>query len=398
MIRSFINTVIGIAFVSCSRETITMYKDVNALPVSLIYKGDTVYKFVNGMAQVNADVAKSYLKKGEDAEAIHPEKAIYHYKRAITLNPSREAYLKLAKILEKSGLKSELAQLYEFMIMPISMKPKDGKVYSQYVFGAPDAELYYEYLVATILKNQSLWGEDVYVAKELGFDTEIIKKRLISDSRIGIDTSSMVFKNILLQFLNYEEFEQASKDPEMFRNFVSTAIDTVPTFSISEKQVGQFNYLTNTASNGNFMENDFSAIYRYYLIETKEQPNLWFRFNLTHHLHLSNKFTTLICAIDTSNPGSPPEMRNIYYRLVTYDTSLNVIDNKIIAVQSGEQLWTVEFRKNRFNIHHFKRTFRKPYNEGEYDNEVTGLVLEDESYYEINENGQIIKTNPVSVM
>jgi hypothetical protein len=168
------------------------------------------------------------------------------------------------------------------------------------------------------------------------------------------------------------------------------------TFSISEKQIAKFDYFSNTASEGDYMQNDFSAIYRYYLIETKEQPNLWFKFNLTHHLHLSDKFTTLICAIDTSDPGSPPEMRNIYYRLATYDPTFKVIDHKVIAVHSGEQLWTVDFHKNKFNIHRFKRTFRKPYKKGEYDNEVTGLVLEEENDYEINELGQIIKVEPAS--
>jgi hypothetical protein len=396
MRKYILHILIGVGLISCSGETTTIFKDVNALPVSLIYMGDTVIKFAKALGEANAEVAIAYTKKGEEAEATNPEKAIYYYKRAITLGPTQERYLKLAKVLEANGLKNELAELYYFLVIPFTYKYGAGND-PLFVFRKPDFDLYYEYLVAHIIKNQSLWSEDVYLAKEQGFDTEAYKKKLLSEPRIGMDTSSMTFKNMLLQFLSYEEFEQASKDPGMFRNFVSTASDTTLNFSISEKQVGKFDYLSNLGSD-DFMQNDFSSIYRYYLVEQKEENNIWFKFNLTHHLQLSEKFTTLICAIDTSYPGSPPEMRNIYHRLVTYDSAMKVIDHRVIAVHSGEQLSTVDFRKNKFNIHSFKRTFRKPYKKGEFDNEVMGLVLEEETYFEINEAGQIIKIDPASAM
>src|ERR1019366_6624463 len=373
-------------FIACNNHVESEIKEVDALRASCVYRGDSVYSYMEKHKDENKAIAESFISKGLNEKESNPEKSVYYLKRAVTLNPTLNNYLELAKELNITKDYTELSSLYYFLTQESYLHSKDTSIY---LFGPPNEDIFYEYIAANFLSNKHLYAEDIYLAKDLKMNIDKLKQRFLSDSRLKIDTTSVEGKYTMLQFLPYDELQKYSKKSGVFTDFLASIDDSSFVFDIDEKKVQQFNYekFNGMGMNDGEMQRDFESVYMFYLKEKRDNKDKWFVYNFHHVLRLSNTFTAVVYAIDSSQDGCPKEMRHIYHNLVIYDNEGNIIDSKIVALQAGEQLETLHFNNFKFSITRYKRIWKKVYDMKDFDNYITDTKKINESFYEIMPDG-----------
>ena len=106
---------------------------------------------------------------------------------------------------------------------------------------------------------------------------------------------------------------------------------------------------------------------------------------------MNNSITAIVYSVDTSETACPKEMRHIYHRIVLYNDKGQIVDNKIIAFQSGEDLATATVNQSDVTVKFFKRKWRNPYKKNDFDNDL--LVIEEAGSvtYKMNAEGKIIQ-------
>jgi hypothetical protein len=381
---------------ACNNKVETITLEVPVLRGSMIYRIDSVRAYMETYKDTNKRIAESYIDKGTK-EKDNPEKSIYYFKRAITLYPTLSNYKLLAQTLNSTHNYSELRDLYSMLANPIYERKANGQDTTVYIFGRPDEELFYQYTASTVLAQHYLPADNIYIARDLGLDISMIKSKLLADERIIMDTASVEYKDMMLQFLPYEEIQAYTKSPRVFRDFVASIKDTSPVFTIDERSVQQFNY--NDFNGMNYEDGPqitFGAVYIYYLKEKQEDKERWLKFNFNHAFRVNPSVTGIVYAIDTSEMACPVEMRHLYHHLVTYDNSGNIIDSKIIAFQAGEQMQTVHFNNGKFTITTHKRTWKRPYKKTDFDNDLSNSEKISEVNYEISTDGKFNQINSMA--
>lgn len=390
--KQFLYTILACTLFACSTTKVeTEYKDIEALRASAIYRGDSVLNYIEKYHDRNKEIAASYLEQAEDIASNNILKAVYFTKRAITLHPTLDNYLLLAKQLEKAESYKELARLYDFITKEQYLNKLQK---SLYVFEKPNETVFYESIVTSIIAYNYLDMETSYMVTELGFSASEIKERLQNEPRIKLDKQGKQFKFLMLQFLPYEEVSQYAKKPEVFKDFIASLNDTTDVFEIDQQAIQQFNY---EDFNGINYDGEgaitFSYIYTNYLAEKQDNPDKWFQYNFIRSFKLNDSITVIEYAIDSSATACPKDMRHIYHRIATYNNnSVKLIDSKIVALQSGEQLATASFRKNIFTIIESKRVWKKPYDKHEFDNDFLSIERTGTSVFSIAEDGFIKET------
>ncbi|MDF2436410.1 MAG: hypothetical protein K0Q95_786 [Bacteroidota bacterium] len=395
----FLFTALSVLLLSCDKKIVTEYRDVPALRASSIYRGDSIYTYMQTYKDANSEMAESYIKKSSEAESNDLSTATYFVKRAITLNPKLEYYKKLASLLERSGDYEELTELYYPIVNSSYIRDNSDQSSQVFVFGQPDQDTYYEYLVAEVAARGYLYGDLIYNARELGFDIPELKKKLFSDKRLKIDATSEETKKMMLLFLSDEELTAYNKLESTFKEMLSSIKDVSPVFEINKLTVRNFQYDEFNGQNSNYeLEGPSSSyIYMNYLLEKREKPDSWHQFNFTHITPIGDSLHAVIYAVDTSENACPIDMRHIYHRLVIYNKKAEIIDSKIVALQSGEQLITLQFNTNTFTSTVHKREWKKPYNKKDFDNYVTGTTQIKETSFLIKPDGKIIEQPVLAV-
>lgn len=392
MFRYIFPVIIACALASCSTTPEQVIVELPALRASSIFRDDSVYAYMTNATDQQKQIAESYFKKGIEAKETNPKKAIYFLKRSITLHPTGDAYRELGKLLMSAKIYDEAYMLYGFLSRKAYLAQKDTVV-EKYLFGEPDTDIHYEYLLAFTMNSNYLDGYILHDMKNTGIDMEKIKKRLLSDPRFTYDTTSASFKNFMFQFLSDEEIKQLMNSEGNFRNFLASIKDTSLNFSIEENAVSVFNY---DRYNGDYEAEGLFVpdLYMHYLVEKKENPNGWFEYNSNHVIPISKDVTAVIYAIDTSETACPREMRHVYHRLVTYGKGGRIIDSKIVAWQSGEEMATFRYfgNGNYFVVTPYTRTWKKPYEKMDFDNYIISTEPGKQLSYTIDESGKIIES------
>jgi hypothetical protein len=370
-------------FISCQQTTEVI--ELPALRASSILEPDSVRAYILKYKDDNKEIAGSYLKRGKDIQEKDPKKSIYFYRRAITLYPNGEYYKTLGVMLMKNNMYKEANDVYSFICTPKYIS--SGR--SEYLFAAPDKEIFYEYLIANMKYNGALNQYIVYQGNEMGFDIQSFKEKLLSDQRLQLDPKSIEYQNLLLTFMTQEEIEEYKTSQRVFNEFLTSIKDSSAIFEIDKKSVQKFNYsrFVDLMDGGeDFSVTDF---YMYFLQEKQEFPNNWYAYNFNHRITISDSLKAVVYAIDTSATACPKDMRHIYHRLVTYKKNGKIIDSRIIAVQSGESLNTVSFNRDRFTIAEFKRVWKKPYSKTDFDNDIEATEMLRERSFHITSEGTI---------
>jgi len=371
-----------------SEEVITEFVEVPALRASSIYDADSVLLYIETNNETYKELSDSYQKKSLEIQDKDLDKAIYFCKRAITLHPAQDLYITLGNLLVKAKQYKEASELYTFLTYThYSSSTKS----SSYVFSEPSEDILYEQIALYCLRNNgAVSSYDIYQYKEDGRDLKKLKNRLLEDERLKIDTSMANYKNFKLLFMSDEEIEEYKNSEEVYKGFLASITDTSSIFEIDAKHVQAFNY-NREYDNEMDMAIEESSFYVNFLQEKKENNNLWYEYNYTHLYPLYKNVTAIVYAIDTSEAGCPKDMRHIYHRLVLYNDKGKIMDHKVIAFQSGEDLATATVNQGDVTIKFFKRKWRNPYNKKDFDNDLLRVEEVGNVSYKMNAQGQIVQ-------
>lgn len=387
--KHFVSLITFVCLAACSTKVITEYSDVVALQASCLYRNDSVIAYLTRYGNTNKDLAASYFAKAEKEEDTNPEKAVYYFKRAASLHPLKETYLRLALLLEQLERKEELNTLYGLLVYPASRRKADNSYEEFYVFGQPDEDLFYESLVATIRAYNYLPSEVLFGAEEKGINRQRIRERMKAEKRLQLDTASLAYKEIMLQFVHYDSLRTYAYKADVFSSFVKSLQDSAHTFEISAENAARFDYDKYRSEMEYFgPQLMLSGVTYYYLKEKQDKENAWLKFTFNRALYFGN-IRAMVYAIDTSVNGSPRAMRHIYHRLVTYNDTGGVIDSKVIAWQAGNSLGTCKVNGRQIYITDYLRSWKNPYKYDEFDNYLVDQRKNGESAYTVDENGRI---------
>jgi hypothetical protein len=157
--------VLGLSIVllaACRQSVETIVTEVPALSVSSIFNVDSVYLYMDKYKGGHKEIADFYLNKSKELVTTDPVKALHDAKRAITLNPSKEAYKQLIACLrnnEKSN-SGDIENAYLLLLCPISAMQISGyiKPSRDYLFEKPDENLLQDFLVFNINTSGLVWG------------------------------------------------------------------------------------------------------------------------------------------------------------------------------------------------------------------------------------------------
>lgn len=379
-----------LSLAACSTRVVTQYTDVTALRASDLYQSDSVLAYLDRHGNTNNELAAAYFAKAEKEEDTNPEKAVYYYKRSISLQPLKSTYLRLALLLEQLERKEELNSLYSLLVYPYSRSIGNQAYETVYTFGPPDEDLFYESLVANVRAYDYLPAEALFDTEERGFNRQRIKERLKTEKRLHLDTNSLAFKEMMLQFVPYDSRKSYAHRPNVFADFVQSIRDSAGNFEIDAEAVARFDYdkyLSETSFVGPQLM--LSGINCYYLKEKQEKTDTWLVYNFTRSLYFGN-IKALVYAVDTSVKACPRAMRHIYHRLVTYNDTGGVIDSKIIAWHAGPTLGTCKVSGRKISITNYSRTWKHPYKYDEFDNYPTGTTKTGENTFVVNEDGTVV--------
>ena len=376
-----------ILFSCSSKEVITEIVEVPAIRASYIYNADSVLNYKEINKENYKDFSDSYEKKSLEIQNKDLDKAIYYCKRAITLHPTFELYNALGALLQKGKYYDEAHDLYVFLVNKQYSATKQESVY---VFQEPTDEMRYELIALSYLRYGNIDSYAIYEYKEDGHDLKKLEGRLLADTRLKIDTTLKQFENFKLLFMTDVEIDEYKYSEQVFNVFLNSITDTSSSFEINSKQVQNFKYNNREYDEMNeaWTMNDF---YVNFLIEKKENPDSWFRYNFNHTYTLYNNITAIIYSIDTSETACPKEMRHIYHRILLYNDKGQILDNKIIAFQSGEDLATATVNQNDLTVKFFKRKWRNPYKKSDFDNDLLSIEELESISYKINAEGKIIQ-------
>jgi hypothetical protein len=378
------------ALASCKSQPEQVIVEVPALRASYIYDDDSVYVYRNKYGDQHKDIALSYIEKGKDAEKTDPRKALYYIRRAITLRPEKENYAELARMLMQEESYNEAMQVYTLLASKSYVQLGD-KEFNDYMFGAPDEDTYYNYILSHMLTYDWLDSYLIWEARDAGMDMITLKNRLESDERFTskFDTVSINYRQFVFSFMSEEERKEYMSSHANFANFIASFKDSLPVFNIDEKQVREFLYDDYNGRNDNEENYSMSELFMPFLAECKD-GSCWYAYNCNHLVRLNDKVLAAVYAIDTSATACPSDMRHIYHRLVTYDHSGKIIDSKVIAWQAGEELGTVHFNRNSFIVNEHRREWRKPYDMNDFDNDIVKVEEKGVRSYKIDDEGRII--------
>ncbi len=383
MRASVVIAVLALWLAACKTEVNTVYVDVPTLAKSDLYRIDTVLTFLEAYGEKNASIAKYYFDRAQDEKDNNVEMAIYSLKRSISLQPSLAAYRKLAELLLKNKQYNELTELDALLV---SRTYKDQR----YLFNAPQVEEWTNYFKSQILAYGYISNDYIYEAREFGLDMPMIRKRVLSDADLALDTASLQYKTLWLQMDESENLKELATLPSMRTAFYQSAEDSSKEFSIDEKSVATFKY---AQGEGDYFVSDLSMVFQYMLPEAENKEYLGLDFNIKHAYSPSEGLKVVVCALDTSELACPRDMRQVYHRLMVFNNEHKLVDHRIIAKQCGEELSMATVNGIDIYVSNFKRTWEKPYDSKNFDNTIKSLVEVGSDHFVIAADGKIVQVS-----
>ncbi len=360
-------------------------QEIVALRASQIYRSDTVRGYLISIGDACKGLAQDYLKKGEDLEDKDIKQAIWNIKRSITLYPNLNAYKKLGSLLMKDKQYEEANGLY-YLLANKQSYYRNGISTDSYLFEAPDEELIIEYLVSNALYQNVLPWEINQLVEACGLKTNDIKSKFFSDERINYDTSSTAFKNYQYRFLNDDEKANYGNDPVNFENMIAR-LSMKSEYSYEPNRMAEFKY---DAFNGrNWTDDlDLTSIESAFLKEEREKMISYVKYNFIDYYKLNDSITVLHYSVDSSAIACPKEMRHIYHGLACYNKKAEIVDYKVVGVQSGNDLISFSLNNSLITCKKYNRKWKKEYHMNDFLNELLSTDFVIEETFKINQQGK----------
>lgn len=360
-------------------------QEILALRASQIYRPDTVKGFMISIGEAYKDLARDYLKKGEDLEDKDIKQAIWNIKRCITLYPNLNAYKKLGSLLMKDKQYEEANDLYYLLTNKQSFYI-NGIWTDSYLFEAPNEELIIEYLVSNALYQNVLPFETSQLIEENGFRIIDIKNSFFNDERIRYDTGSLAYKNYQYRFLSDVDIDNYGKNPLNFEKMLSR-LPVKSEYAIEPNKLLEFNY--ENFNGRNYTEGlDLFSIERSFLKEERGKMIDYVKYNFIDYYKLNDSITVLHYSVDSSATACPKEMRHPYHALATYNKKAEIVDYKVVGVQSGNDLISFSLNNSLITCKKYNRKWKKDYNKNDFLNELLSIDFVKEETFKINQQGK----------
>jgi tetratricopeptide (TPR) repeat protein len=338
---------------------------------SMIYNEDTVRKFVD-IEPVYDSIAAAELKESEKFLPDFPDKAIHQVKRSITYRPTQSAYIRLGELLIDQGRYSEARQAYLVL---------------NNVFPGFDNAIYFRMMCAAVLdpENGSLYPF-MHEAMEKGITLADVKQFFEEEPRFDPIRNTEKFQRIIKYQLEDYGPMGDSLSMESFLDMFDKAGE-----SFSGKGYPFIIGMDQLTDISGFYTNEWYWGCKHFLPD----PGIgkWnIRFREYRRLPDPGAgIHAVIYAIDSSAHGARTEMRMVYYRLATYNAKGKVIDDMVIAKHLGEEVCTAEIISgNELKLSVLTRTWKRPFNHRDMDNEVAGTEPKGTLRVAIQSSGEIL--------
>ena len=339
-----------------------------ALRPSIIYNIDSVKHYLSITAQYDT-IALQELKQAQEVQALFPREAIHHLKRSITYRPTAEAYIRLGELLSGMEKFSEARDAYAVAAEVFSDdEGLDKKVFFNIIYTAcmhPTSTTLYPF---------------VDRAMERGIALEEIQDYLKGEPRLEAKRATREFEYIL----RYDLGPGVEGDSASFSNFLQ-AFERVELPMQSPFDID----MTDLTTNQDYMGGEEWWSFRPYIDETRYSGRMKFK-PFKKLPDPAPGISAVIYSIDSSAYGARKDMWMIYYRLVTYDTKGEEVDNLVIAKHLGEEVCTASIvSENMIWLTVMERKWKKPFHYKDMDNEVTGLDPKGSLVVTIEKDGKI---------
>ncbi len=360
---------------ACTTKKEVVFFEVESIRGSQLFSTSEIEKYLDKNGNLYKSQSQYYFDKAVKFEKSLPQKAIYNYKRGLSICPNYEGYEALGSLFLKDGQ-------YANAIKSLSVACSG-------LFDKPNENTYAELIVASILAfpNSSYYYE-IYQMDDFYSKTEqqSIRLTLLTDKRLKTDSSESLYKKISLLMMSEEEKDAFIKSPENFKIFINSIRDTSKSFSIDTKSVNKFSYSKDGWDDDELSE---KTLYRYYLKEEQDSVKYWYECNFNHLITVNDSIKAVVYSIDTSATACPREMRHIYHQLATFTNEGKIIDSKVIAYQIADSLATASFNVNKIEMAYVERKWKNPYNKTDFDNTLLQTSSKGKKTYMITDQGKI---------
>ncbi len=359
--------------------------NAQTMKVTNIFNKDSVEVFYNLTGETNLELAEQYTRKAEEIIGADQKKALYYFKRAITLLPVGNIYARYGNALFEKGNYQEARNPFTMLIVlnPAQTKEQYLKIIKNELLSSG------QYVSYALLENY----------KKQNYDVSALTSEVLEDEKIKTSLSVAQVRDFNLTIRNVWEMPPSDEDEENregapFSEYVKQFEPVTLPFNASKKELQRFVY--DHSFEGEFEDydasQDFTRFAENHLFKTKYYCNTDFQYLVKE----GNGLVVLLHAADSSAEAVPGDFRCIYHRLLVFSTSGNLLDSKIIGIHSGETLVTYSINQElNINTESFSRKWKKPFVRHEIDNEILSTEKISEMKYKITESGKIQELPPV---
>jgi tetratricopeptide (TPR) repeat protein len=379
----FLPLILATGLYSCKPSTTTPDFALDGavkMRVSNMFRKDSVLAFIQANGEINKPLADQYLQKAENLRKDDFPKAVYYYKRAITLFPDDKTYIQLGNVLMEKEKYDEAHEVFE---TALNLNPAQSE--KQYV------QMIKNNLFSSIDYSQYFLLDNYH---KMNYDLATIQTNVVEDEKIKSSLSPLKIKDFISNMNNIWQLNPTYDENSggSFADFIKQFEPVTLPFACSKKELQRFVY----DSNGDYEEydptTDFSRFSESSLFKTKYYCKTDFQYLVKE----TNNQLVLIQAVDTSGTGVPRDMRCVYHRLVIYNTDGKLMDSKIIGAQAGETLITYTIHPDlTISREAFIRKWKKPFVRYDVDNEILSTESTPIPQIKITDEGKIVEENPL---
>jgi hypothetical protein len=371
---------------ACESKTEIEEIEVPAIRASKLFYADSVYSYMIKNGDNYQHLSHSYLNKAKQEK--DPEKAIWFFKRAISLYPQVDSYRELGTLCLKNKKFEDAFSCFNLIVEQAYIK-SDGDYKSMHIFGKPNSEDFENFIISCIYTNS--FYEDleglIYRAIENGADREQLKSFIYEDSRINLISKPQLKKQLDLVFMDEVELGKYTEKLENFHTFISDFKTLDEPFIVNFEDIQKFAYTKYQIEEYDGV--DLTNLESNFLPQKKNNPDSYLKYNKIGKFLLPDSNIIAIYKTDDSEYGIEKQKRNIAYFAAIYSPLGQLTDYKKIAWQESKTSATLNCSNYEFEISIFNRIWEKKEEVLSSDNELKNIVFSKKEAFKI-EKGKFI--------
>lgn len=375
---------------ACKSETEIIEIEVPAIRASKLFFADSVQSYMLRHGDQYQHFSHSYLKKALTEK--DPEKAIWFYKRAISLYPQVDTYRELGKLCLSIKKYEEAMDCYGFICQHHFIKTNDGHNWG-FLFGNPTIEDYENYIISNYHSRHNN-GDLPYLIGEVlqvGANKNEIKSFVFKEFAAQIESNLELKKIIQIVFMDEDELKEYTTKQENFTLFLDEFKPIIESYVVEIKDLSKFDYKD---YQNEFEESKSQLLYleSNFFPQKKEKPDAYLRYNKLVKNILPDSNILVIYKTDDSNFGIEVNKRQIGIFGAIYDRTGKVLDFRKIGWQENKTCAGLRISGQEIESHIYKRNWLKNEEILSLDNELKGIEFARIEKLKI-ENGKFISVN-----